>query len=209
MVMTNRPPSVILAGGLARRMGGGHKSMLQIDGVPMLDHVIQRLKPQVSQIALNVNGDTSKFSAYNLPTFADTIPGFLGPLAGILSGLRWAQNLNSDCLISVAADTPFFPENLVEKLANYTADMNEPLALAFTRDEKGKVLRHPTFGIWPVSLADNLENALLKGLRKIVLWVDQNDGRGVEFDQCLFNPFFNVNSPDDLAEAERLIGMTK
>ena len=116
--MTNRPPSVILAGGLARRMGGGHKSMLKIDGVPMLDHVIQRLKPQVSQIALNVNGDASKFSAYNLPTFADTIPGFLGPLAGILSGLRWAQNLNSDCLISVAADTPFFPENLVEKLAN-------------------------------------------------------------------------------------------
>ena len=109
--MTNRPPSVILAGGLARRMGGGHKSMLKIDGVPMLDHVIQRLKPQVSQIALNVNGDASKFSAYNLPTFADTIPGFLGPLAGILSGLRWAQNLNSDCLISVAADTPFFPEN--------------------------------------------------------------------------------------------------
>ncbi len=83
------------------------------------------------------------------------------------------------------------------------------LALAFTRDEKGKVLRHSTFGIWPVSLADNLENALLKGLRKIVLWVDQNDGRGVEFDQCLFDPFFNVNSPDDLAKAERLIGMTK
>lgn len=190
-------------------MGGGHKSMLKIDGVPMLDHVIQRLKPQVSQIALNVNGDASKFSAYNLPTFADTIPGFLGPLAGILSGLRWAQNLNADCLISVAADTPFFPGNLVEKLANNTADMNEPLALAFTRDEKGKVLRHPTFGIWPVSLADNLENALLKGLRKIVLWVDQNDGRGVEFDQCLFDPFFNVNSPDDLVEAERLIGMTK
>ena len=207
--MTNRPPSVILAGGLARRMGGGHKSLLKIDGLPMLDHVIQRLQPQTSKIVLNVNGDNSQFLDYGLPVVSDTIPGFLGPLAGILSGLRWALNLNADCLISVAADTPFFPEDLVEKLINTTADMKHPLALAFTRDEKGKVLRHPTFGIWPVSLADNLEDALLDGLRKIVFWVDQHGGRCVEFDQGLFDPFFNVNSPDDLLRAERLLGTKK
>ena len=166
--MKNKPPSIILAGGLARRMGGGDKPLLKIDGSPMLDHVIGRLKPQVSKIALNINGDPSRFSNYNIPTLSDTIPGFLGPLAGILSGLRWAQKSDENCIISVAADTPFFPRDLVEKLVTATADMEDPLALAVTRDEKGKVLRHPTFGIWPVSLADHLEESLLQGLRKII-----------------------------------------
>ena len=207
--MKNKPPSIILAGGLARRMGGGDKPLLKIDGSPMLDHVIRRLKPQVSKIALNINGDPSRFSHYNIPTFPDTIQGFLGPLAGILSGLRWAQKSNANCIISVAADTPFFPCDLVEKLVTATADMEEPLALAVTRDENGKVLRHPTFGIWPVSLADHLEESLSQGLRKIVLWVDQHHCRLVDFDQSLFDPFFNVNSPEDLSKAEIILGVKK
>lgn len=200
-----KPVGVILAGGQARRMGGGDKGLLELGGRSLLDLVIDRLKPQVNEVVLNANGDPKRFQDLGLPVIADTIPDFAGPLAGVLAGMDWAHQQGYDRIVTVAADTPFFPRDLVKQFEVCAVDMSAPLVLAATQDE-GRLYRHPTFGLWPVSLRDDLRQALGGGLRKVVLWTDAHQGRLAEFATEPFDPFFNLNTPEDLEIAQSLIG---
>lgn len=197
-----QPLGVILAGGLARRMGGGDKGMLSLGGQPILQHVIGRLEPQVGALALNANGDPARFEAFGLPVLADSIDGFAGPLAGVLAGLDWAAEQGSDTIVTAAADTPFFPCDLVPRLVMAAEGQETPLVLAATDDPKRGTVRHPTFGLWPVSLREDLRAALTDGLRKVVLWTDRHKGREVLFESGRIDPFFNVNAPEDLVAAQ-------
>ncbi|WP_419740566.1 molybdenum cofactor guanylyltransferase MobA [Ruegeria sp.] len=208
-----KPLGVILAGGLATRMGGGDKGLLQIGGQSLLSHVIERLCPQVDSLALNANGDAARFAEWDLPVLPDSIEGYAGPLAGVLAGLDWAAEQGADRIVTAAADTPFFPRDLVARLTEVAQGQTHPLVLATTpRTGDGalksggkKVNRHPTFGLWPVALRDDLRAALNDGLRKVVLWTDKHDGREALFPADPFDPFFNVNTPDDLVRAEKLL----
>jgi molybdenum cofactor guanylyltransferase len=208
-----KPLGVILAGGLATRMGGGDKGLLQVGGQSLLSRVRDRLAPQVSGLALNANGDATRFADLGLPVVADSIDGFAGPLAGVLAGLDWAAEQGADAIVTAAADTPFFPTDLVARLLAASQGQAQPLVLATTPrtgDElksggRSKVNRHPTFGLWPVALRDDLRAALNDGLRKVVLWTDQHEGREAVFEATPFDPFFNVNTPEDLARAEELL----
>lgn len=193
---------VVLAGGRATRMGGGDKGLLSLGEQTLLDHVIERLSPQVRGIALNVNGDPERFSSYDLPILPDTISGHPGPLAGVLAGLDWAAQQGASQIVTVAADTPFFPLDFVAQLQEVGTGMSNPLVLAATPGTERKLDRHPTFGLWPVALADDLRASLHAGIRKVVLWTDKHDGRYAVF-PTESDPFFNVNTPEDLAEAQR------
>ncbi len=202
----SRPLGVILAGGLARRMGGGDKGRLSIGGKTLLDHVRARLAGQVDAMALNANGDPLRFADLGLPVIADSIPDYAGPLAGVLAGLDWAAAEGAETIVTVAADTPFFPETLVADLQAAAAAAGAPIALATTPDpERGRV-RHPTFGLWPVALRDDLRRALEGGLRKVVLWTEPHGATEAVFDTAAGNPFFNVNTPEDLETARRMAG---
>ena len=195
-------PGVILAGGLATRMGGGDKGLRTVAGLPLLDRVIARLAPQCFPLALNANGDPARFAEYGLPVLADSVAGHPGPLAGVLAGLDWAAGFGADAIVTCAADTPFFPADLVARLREAAGPSG--LALAASRDDAGKLWRQPTFGLWPVALRDDLRSALEEGLRKIVLWTDRHEAGTAIFDIGAHDPFFNVNTPDDIVEAERI-----
>ena len=198
-----QPLGVILAGGQATRMGGGDKGMLTLGGQTILGHVVERLSPQVAGLALNANGDAERFAALNLPILPDSIDGFAGPLAGVLAGLDWAPSLGADTIVTAAADTPFFPGDLVPQLLLASEGMDHPLVLAATPDaERGKA-RHPTFGLWPVALRDDLRTALQGGLRKVVLWTQAHGGREALFPHE--QAFFNINTPEDLKTAEGML----
>ncbi|WP_299691389.1 molybdenum cofactor guanylyltransferase MobA [uncultured Tateyamaria sp.] len=197
------PLGVILAGGQATRMGGGDKGRLMLGGRSLLDHVIARFDPQVLGLALNANGDAARFADLGVPVIADSIDGFAGPLAGVLAGLDWAATRGADTIVTAAADTPFFPCDLVPRLRMAAEGMAHPLALAATPDPKRGMARHPTFGLWPVALRDDLRAALTGGVRKVVQWTDQHNGQVAEFpDEAAF---FNVNTPDDLIRAEAML----
>ncbi|KNX43289.1 Molybdenum cofactor guanylyltransferase [Roseovarius tolerans] len=203
------PLGVILAGGQATRMGGGDKGLLALGDGVILDHVLARLGPQVGAVALNANGAPDRFAGFGLPVLPDPIADYPGPLAGVLAGLDWAAGEGAEAIVTVAADTPFFPRDLVATLQGAAAGMAHPLVLAATPrgDEetksmsRGGQVRHPTFGLWPVALRDDLRAALEDGLRKVVLWTDKHGGREALFDEA--DAFFNVNTPEDLAEAQR------
>ena len=201
-----RPLGVILAGGLARRMGGGDKSLLSLGASSrVLDQVIARLGAQVDQMVLNANGDPARFDEFGLPVVADSLDGFLGPLAGVLAGLDYAAEHGFDHIVSVAADTPFFPTDLVSALETASKHMDVPIALAATKIEGGKTVRHPTFGLWPVALREDLRSALQDGLRKVVLWTDQHGAKTHVFDGGEIDPFFNINTPEDLELANKMM----
>jgi len=199
------PLGVILAGGQATRMGGGDKGLLPLGDATLLDHVVDRLSPQVADLALNANGDPARFARFGLPVLPDPMGGFLGPLTGVLAGLDWAAEQGAEAIVTAAADTPFFPCDLVPQLLLAGEGMTHPLVLAATPDPKRGIARHPTFGLWPVALRDDLRAALQEGLRKVVLWTDRHGGREAVFPVQRFDPFFNVNTPADLADAERLL----
>jgi len=202
----DRPLGVILAGGLARRMGGGDKSLLSLGASSrVLDQVIARLGAQVDQMVLNANGDPARFDEFGLPVVADSLDGFLGPLAGVLAGLDYAADHGFDHIVSVAADTPFFPTDLVSALDTASKHMDVPIALAATKIEGGKTVRHPTFGLWPVALREDLRSALQNGLRKVVLWTDQHGVETHVFGSGEIDPFFNINTPEDLELANKMM----
>lgn len=186
---------VILAGGRATRMGGGDKGLLRLGGQTILGRVITRLSPQVDAMVLNANGDPARFDL-GLPVVADSIPGFAGPLSGVLAGLDHAAARNRSHIVTVAADTPFFPTDLVARLT--AAAGGAGLALAASPSG-----RHPTFGLWPVSLRDDLRAALSEGLRKVVLWTDQHNAGTAAFPNDA--AFFNVNTPQDLNTARGML----
>lgn len=197
------PPGVILAGGMATRMGGGDKGLRLVAGQRLLDHVIARLAPQCAGLALNANGDPARFAEFGLPVLADSLPERPGPLAGVLAGLDWAADQGATSIITAAADTPFFPVDLVARLQENAGPSG--LCLAASPDESGKLQRHPTFGLWPVALRDDLRAALQDGLRKIVLWTDRHGAGQAVFGRDPFDPFFNINTPQDIATAEALM----
>lgn len=204
-------PAVILAGGQASRMGGGDKCLLPLGGRSMLSHVIDRIGAQAGPLALNANGPAGRFDSYGLRVLPDTIAGYPGPLAGVLAGLDWAASLGAEAVVSVAGDTPFFPTDLTARLRAEARAQAHPLVLAATpreagvetRSMTGKLIRHPTFGLWPVALRDDLRAALEGGLKKVVLWTEPHGGRMAVFDDT--RAFFNVNTPEDLAEAEAML----
>jgi len=197
---------VILAGGLARRMGGGDKALMRLGGETLLARVIARLKPQVGEIVLNANGDPARFAEFGLPVVADTVAGFAGPLAGILAGMRWAAARGHTHVASAAGDTPFFPADLVARLTQAARSGGQPISLAATNDPERGLSEHPTFGLWPVDLADNLEESLTVGnMRKIIVWTSRHGCARAVFDEAAEFPFFNVNTPEDMVEAERIL----
>lgn len=196
-----KPIGIILAGGQARRMGGGDKARLLLGGQSLLDRVCARLAPQVQTMALNANGDATRFADVSLPVVADSIPDFAGPLAGVLAGLDWAANQGEDAIVTVAADTPFFPDDLVAKLTQSTQN---GLALAATpREDSDKLGLHPTFGLWPVALRDDLRQALADGTRKVLHWADRHGAGTAIWPDA--RAFFNVNTPEDLERAEDML----
>ena len=199
-----QPLGVILAGGQATRMGGGDKGLLRLGAGTLLSSVIDRLEPQVAALALNANGDPARFAPFGLPVLADSIDGFVGPLAGVLAGLDWAAAQGGETIVTAAADTPFFPCDLVPRLLLEAEGLADPVVLAATQGE-GRVGFHPTFGLWPVSLRDDLRAALEGGLRKVVHWTERHGARHALFPTQGVDPFFNVNTPDDLQRAEEML----
>jgi molybdopterin-guanine dinucleotide biosynthesis protein A len=196
---------VILAGGQATRMGGGDKGLLRLGDGTILDRVIERLEPQVAALALNANGDPGRFASLGLPVIADGIPGFAGPLSGVLAGLDWAAGLGVDHVVTAAADTPFFPPDLVPRLLLAAETEGLPIALAATPRPGGGADRHPTFGLWPVALRADLRQALEDGIRKVVQWTDRHGAATALFPVGGYDPFFNVNTREDLATAEAML----
>ncbi|MBC9246480.1 molybdenum cofactor guanylyltransferase MobA [Paracoccus sp. 11-3] len=198
-----RYPAIILAGGRATRMGGGDKPMRMLGDQPMLHHIIDRLRPQSGTIALNANGDPSRFATYGLPVIADSLPNYPGPLAGILAGMDWAAGLNATAILTAAGDTPFFPHDLLDKFtASY--DGQHPV-LAASRDADGNLAQHPIFGLWPTRLRDELRAYLLAGYRRVRDFADRNGAEIAVWDAGKIDPFFNVNTGDDLSRARQLI----
>lgn len=194
---------VILAGGRATRMGGGDKGLRPLAGRRLIDHVIDRLAPQVGAMAINANGDPARLGEFGLPVLPDSLPEFPGPLAGVLAGMDWAAERGFAAVVSVAADTPFFPRDLARHLA--AAAGPSGLCLAASPDETGRIRPQPTFGLWPVALRDDLRAALQGGLRKILHWTDRHGAGLASFGtDGAEDPFFNVNTPEDLALAEAI-----
>lgn len=206
--MTDERPTtlgVLLAGGLARRMGGGDKPMKTIAGRTILERVIERLKPQCDQIILNANGNASRFASFGLPVVADTIEGFAGPLAGVLTALDWtaAHRPDVEWVLSTATDCPFLPHDLVARLQHARISKGAQLAVAASGDQV-----HPVIGLWNVALREDLRHALVvEDMRKIDRWTARYKLATVTWPDKPIDPFFNANTIEDLAEAERLVSL--
>jgi molybdopterin-guanine dinucleotide biosynthesis protein A len=194
---------IILAGGLARRMGGGDKPLKEIVGKPILTHVIERLQPQCAALVLNANGDPARFASFGLPVVADDVPDFAGPLAGILAGLDWtaANAPHAACAVSVAADTPFIPRDLVHRLQ--AARLNEACEIAVATSG-GRT--HPVIALWPIALRTALRRTLMEeSERKIDRFTARFDVAEVGWPNEPYDPFFNVNEASDIDAAEAIL----
>ena len=208
MVQVQAVGGLILAGGRSTRMGDHEKSLLDLGGKPLVAHVIERVIEQVDHTALNANGDPARFARFGLPVLADTVEGFAGPLAGLLAGMEWYKRVHREVthVLTVAGDTPFFPKTLRKELERSLPKHEKAIALAYSQGQ-----RHPTFGLWPVGLLDDLFQFLaVEGNRKIMLLVERYPLAKVEFsfDQHQFNgldPFFNVNTPADMDTARQTL----
>ena len=198
-----RVVGVLLAGGQARRMGGGDKCLRQLGERTILEHVIERARAQVAALVLNANGDPARVAQFRLPVVADVVAGFAGPLAGVLTGMDWTRTHRPDCpwIATIATDTPFFPTDLVGRMMSAVEGPRADLACAASGGRA-----HPVFGLWPVRLADDLRAAMIdEGVRKVDVWTARHRLAEVSFATDPIDPFFNTNRPEDLAEAERLL----
>jgi molybdopterin-guanine dinucleotide biosynthesis protein A len=205
MTETTAIPGVLLAGGLARRMGGGDKPMRSIGGRTILERVIARLKPQCDGLILNANGDPARFAAFGLPVIADGVADFPGPLAGILAGLDWAaaNRPEVEWMLSTAADCPFLPRDLVSRLYNDLVEQDAQLAVAASDGQS-----HPVIGLWSVRLREELRHALVvEDVRRIDRWTARYRLATVTWPVTPLDPFFNANTVEDIAEAERLAAL--
>ena len=194
---------LLLAGGQSRRMGGGDKALRPFGGSTLLDRVITRLRPQVDALVLNANGDPARFARFALPVVSDSIPGFAGPLAGVLAGLDWAASQRPDCpfIVSVATDAPFLPTDLVARLTEGLAEAGADLACAASGGRT-----HPVFGLWPVRLREDLRRAVVdEAIRKVDLWTGRHRLATVSFPDTPVDPFFNANRPEDFEAAAALL----
>jgi molybdenum cofactor guanylyltransferase len=205
MTETTGIPGVLLAGGLARRMGGGDKPMRTIGGRTILERVIARLAPQCDELILNANGDPARFAAFGLPVIADGVADFPGPLAGILAGLDWAAASRPEVkwMLSAAADCPFLPRDLVSRLHQSLIEQDAQLAVAASDGQS-----HPVIGLWSVSLREELRHALVvEDVRRIDRWTARYRLATVIWPVSPLDPFFNANTVEDIAEAERLAAL--
>lgn len=198
------PPTlgVLLAGGLARRMGGGDKPMKTVGGRTILARIVDRLAPQCDGLIVNANGDLSRFGFLGLPVVADDVPDFAGPLAGILAALDWTAQHRPDTawVLSVATDVPFLPPDLVPRLHAARAAADRPLAAARSGGRT-----HPVIGLWPVGLRADLRHALVvEDVRRVDRWTASHGVAEAVWPDDPYDPFFNANAPEDLAEAERI-----
>ena len=206
------PPSfvvgVVLAGGKSSRMGSGDKCFAPLAGKPVLAHVIARFKPQVAALAINANDEPSRFASFGLPIIADRIVGHAGPLAGLHAALAWAKEHDTGIryVVSVACDTPFLPDDLVERFLAALEETGRECCVA--RSGEGV---HPVIGLWPLTIGGKLEAALHQGQRTAKAWAEQQGAVEVFFPPTrlgvrVIDPFFNINRPEDLAEANALLG---
>ena len=199
-----RVVGVLLAGGQARRMGGGDKCLRHLANRPILAHVIERVRPQVADLVLNANGDPKRFADFGLPVVPDVIDGFAGPLAGVLTGMEWVRSHRSDCswIVTIATDTPFLPRDLVARMVKGLESQSAELVCARSNGRS-----HPVFGLWPVDHADALRRAMVdEDIRKVDRFTGRYRLAEVAFSSEPYDPFFNTNRPEDLIEAERLLG---
>ncbi len=194
---------LLLAGGGARRMGGGDKCLRLLGGRPLLAHVIERLHGQVGKLVLNANGDGARFAAFGLPVVADSIPGMAGPLAGILTGMEWVRShgMGAALMLSVPTDGPFLPPDLVPRLAAAKVEAGAQIACARSGGRS-----HPPISLWDVALAEDLRRAMeVEDLRKIDAWTARHALVHVDWPVQPFDPFFNANRPEDLDRAESML----
>lgn len=199
----SQPYAVILAGGLSTRMGGGNKALRILGGETLLARVIGRLAPQAGRLAINANGEAELFADYALPVIADGFAGFAGPLAGVLAGMDWAAGEGAESVVSVSVDTPFVPQDLVHRLRE--ARGRSGVAVAASPDDTGRLRDHPTCALWPVALRNDLRAALESGLHRIGQFAAAYDPGRAVFDSHPLDPFLNLNTPEDLARAARLV----
>jgi molybdopterin-guanine dinucleotide biosynthesis protein A len=200
------PPTygLVLAGGLARRMGGGDKARLEIGGATILDRVLATLSAQCVGIVINANGDPRRFADTGLTVIPDNVEGYPGPLAGVLAGLDWlaAQNNGIEWLMSVPGDCPFLPDDLVERLHQARRQLGAGVPLACARSGEW---RHPVVALWPLALREDLRKALVEeDLRKIAVFTARHGVAIADWPADPIDPFFNVNTPEDAAKAERI-----
>ncbi len=186
-------------------MGGGDKPMRRIGGRTILERVIARLRPQCGELILNANGDPARFAEFGLPVIADTVKDFPGPLAGILAALDWTAAHRPDVpfILSAAADCPFLPRDLVARLDRARAEQDAQLAVAASGGQS-----HPVIGLWSVALREELRHALVvEDVRKIDRWTARYKLATVSWPTAPLDPFFNANTMDDIAEADRLAAL--
>ena len=194
---------VLLAGGLARRMGGGDKCLVELGGETLLSRAIQRIQPQLGATIINANGDASRFADYKLPVVADSVEGVAGPLAGVLAGMEWvSQNLpEKRWIVTLPTDAPFFPQDLVHKLSQALVWDRADLACA-----KSGGRAHPVFGLWPVALKDSLRHKLVEEeVRKVDIFTADYQMAVAEWPVGSLDPFLNINTTDELAAAEQFL----
>jgi len=196
---------LLLAGGQSRRMGGGDKALRVIGGVSLLQRVIERLQPQVETLVLNANGDPARFAGFGLTVVPDSVPGFAGPLAGVLAGLDWTADHCPNCthVVSVATDAPFLPRDLVSRLLRDMEKSGAELACAASGGQP-----HPVIGLWPVRLREDLRRAIVdETVRKVDVWTARHRLAVVPFPDEPIDPFFNANRPEDLTTAAALLAV--
>jgi molybdopterin-guanine dinucleotide biosynthesis protein A len=198
---------IILAGGLARRMGGGDKCLLPLAGKTLLQRTIERAQPQVSQLLLNANGNSLRFARTRLPVIADANPNNLGPLAGIHAGFTWMQ-VNApkqEWLMSFASDTPFFPTTIADELLAAAIKSKKTLVVATS-----KLRVHPVFSLWHISVASKISAQLITGeAPRLQEWIKAQEPLEVDFNADAYDPFFNINTPQDLYAAEPIAALVK
>ena len=196
MIKSSKPYGVVLAGGQSRRMGGRDKALQTIQGKSLVELVCLRLRPQVGSLLINTNADARNFAHLGCPVKADVAPGWLGPLAGLLTGLEWARDQGGaeSWLVSVAVDAPFLPGDLVSRLGDAVCDHGAVAAIA---SSGGRM--HPVFGLWSVALTDDLRRAVCeRDMRRMMDWVDRVGAVSVDWPTGGGDPFTNLNTPDQL-----------
>lgn len=194
-------PGVVLAGGRARRMGGGDKPLRILAGMPLVSHVIERLRPQCLSLAINANGDPARYAGFGLPVVADAVAD-PGPLGGVLAAMDWAASAFGEqaAVLTVPGDCPFLPPDLVDSLEAERLARGADIACAVSGDR-----RHPLTAVWRVGLRNVLRRAVAEeGMRRVGDWADRNRVATVTWPTDPIDPFFNANTPEDLVEAERL-----
>jgi molybdenum cofactor guanylyltransferase len=205
--MPERIMAVVLAGGLARRMGGGDKCLKPLAGRPILAHVLERLDGQAERILLNANGDVTRFASWGVPVATDVVTGFGGPLVGVLTALEWAATHTPEItdVVSVPADGPFLPRDLVRRLVAARTEADAVLTQAASNGRP-----NPVVGLWPVTLAAELRRAVVEaGIAKVDSWTARYRLATADFDAAPIDPFFNANTPEDLAKAEQLLAASR